>query len=115
MRAAHDGRLSGDIEVWAYQVYTPLPGNVAVDITDVADRKADAIRGFASQMVIRDWAHWALGLNAFNSRFVSTGGQKRYIETFFVLPLAEYVELCRHYFESDDATVYREPAYAADR
>lgn len=115
LRAVQAGHVPADIEIWAYQVYTPLPGNVAVDITDVADRKAEAIRGFASQMKIRDWAHWALGLNAFNSRFMATGGQPRYVETFFVLPLAEYMDLCRHYFDGGDSSVYQEPAYAADR
>lgn len=109
--AVDAGKLSGDIEVWAYQVYTPLPGNVAVDITAVAERKADAIRGFASQMKIRDWPHWALGLNAFNSRFIATGGRPLYVETFFVLPLGDYVELCRDYFGGGESNVYHQPNY----
>ncbi|MGE0254625.1 MAG: PIG-L deacetylase family protein [Alphaproteobacteria bacterium] len=110
--AAFDaGRLDGATEVWAYQVYTTLPGNVIVEITDVAGRKAEAIRGFASQGRIRDWAHWALGLNAFNCRFLAGPGE-RYAEAFFVLPLAEYAELARAYF-APGADVYHERAYAA--
>lgn len=111
LRAAESGKLPADIEVWAYQVYTPLPGNVAVDITARAERKAEAIRSFTSQMKIRDWPHWALGLNAFNSRFIPTGGAPRYVECFFVLPLDAYVDLCRHYFA--DGTVYHQANYRA--
>ena len=98
-------------EIWGYQVYTTLPGNVAVDITDVASRKAEAIRGFASQMKIRDWPHWALGLNAFNSRFVSGGAEPRYIESFFVVPAQAYRDICAHYFDDAADSVYREENY----
>ena len=66
---------SGGPEIWAYQVYTPLPGNVVVDITDLVESKAKAIRCYASQMQRRDWAHYALGLNAFNCRLLP--GQPR--------------------------------------
>jgi N-acetylglucosamine malate deacetylase 1 len=97
-------------EVWAYQVYTPLPGNVVVDITDVAERKAEAIRSYASQILRRDWAHFALGLNAFNCRFLPPSGKAGYAECFFVVPMPDYVELCRRYFGSGKA--YRQPAYA---
>ena len=38
------GLLPDDVEIWAYQVYTVLPPNIVVDITDVADAKADALR-----------------------------------------------------------------------
>jgi LmbE family N-acetylglucosaminyl deacetylase len=96
-------------EVWAYQVYTPLPGNIAVDITDVAEHKAEAIRSYASQMQRRDWAHFALGLNAFNCRFLPPGRKGGYAECFFVVPMPDYIELCRRYFGSGQ--VYCEPAY----
>ncbi|MBM3560352.1 MAG: hypothetical protein FJX53_10855 [Alphaproteobacteria bacterium] len=111
LAACARGRLDPALEVWAYQVYTTLPGNVIVDITDVAARKADAIRGFASQAHIRDWAHWALGLNAFNCRFLAGPGA-RYAEAFFVLPLGEYAELARAYF-APGARVYHERNYSA--
>lgn len=111
LHAADAGALPAGLEVWAYQVYTPLPGNVAVDITAVAERKAEAIRGFKSQRAIRDWSHWALGLNAFNSRFIATGGKPLFVETFFVLPLDEYIALCRNYFDGGEAEVYHQPNY----
>ncbi len=102
--------LPGGTEVWAYQVYTALLANVVVDITDVAEKKAEAIRGWRSQMRYRDWAHYMLGLNAFNSRFLRTGGRAAYVESFFVIPLDEYAELCRIYF-TDPSGVYYSKAY----
>lgn len=84
-------------EVWAYQVYSPLPGNVLVPIGDRAEKKAELIRMYASQSVVRDWAHYALGLNAFNTRFTQRDCQDPYIEAFFVLPLDDYLDLCRLY------------------
>jgi N-acetylglucosamine malate deacetylase 1 len=97
-------------EIWAYQVYTTLPGNVVVDITDVAEQKAQAIRTYASQMRRRDWAHFALGLNAFNVRFLAGRNDRAYAESFFVVPGVEYRELCSRYFGTGNA--YYEEGYA---
>ncbi len=96
------GAKSADAEIWAYQVYSPLPGNVVVDVTDVIGAKADAIRIYRSQMAHRDWAHFALGLNAFNCRLLQGVGGARYAESFFVVPSGEYVEICRQYFRLAD-------------
>ena len=95
--------------IWAYQVYTTLIPNVVVDITDVADDKASTIRLWASQIEKRDWAHYMLGLNAFNCRLLG-GPAPRYAETFFVLPIGDYAELCATYFTTP-ATAYYTPAY----
>jgi len=96
-------------EIWAYQVYSVVPGNVVVDITDLAERKADAISLYRSQMAGRDWAHYALGLNAFNSRFMPSKGRRCYGEMFFVVPADEYADLCRPYFQ--DRKAYSARAY----
>ena len=95
-------------EVWCYQVYTALLPNVVVDITDVAEQKAEAVRVYRSQST-RDWAHYILGLNAFNSRFIPTNGRPAFVEGFFVLPLRDYLDLCRPYFV--DARAYYLSAY----
>lgn len=84
-------------KVWAYQVYGVVPGNVVVDITSVAQRKADAIRMHASQMSTRDWAHYALGLNALNLRLLPPSAAPRYAESFFVLPTADYLALVEQF------------------
>ncbi len=90
--------LKKHFEIWAYQVYTTVLPNVVVDITDVAVEKENLINMWKTQNTTRNWAHYALGLNAFNQRFLPNGPKPKYAETFFVLPLKEYLEYCRQYF-----------------
>ena len=91
-------------EVWAYQVYSAVLPNVIVNITDVADDKAAAIRGWReSAMKSRDWAHFALGLNAYNSRLLPGHAGKKYVEAFFVVPFVEYMGLCARFSEPPPA------------
>ena len=97
-------------EIWAYQVYSMVPVNVVVDITDVSERKAKLVRLHASQFRSRNWSHYALGLNAFNQRFLPGRADAAYAETFFVLPFADYLDLCRRFF-ADPSIVYRNTAY----
>ena len=101
---------SVDSEIWAYQVYTPLPGNIVVDVTDLIDAKSASIRTYQSQMRRRDWSHFARGLNAFNCRFLPGRHDSCYAECFFVVPGRDYHDICRRYFASGAA--YYEPAYA---
>lgn len=84
-------------EIWAYQVYTPLPANTLVDITDAEAEKRRAICAYASQMRRRDWAHFALGLNAFNCRLLKGEARPRYVETFLVADFATYRDLVSRY------------------
>jgi len=98
LRTFESDKLNCTPEVWAYQVYTAVLSNVVVDITDTQQRKEQAIRTFASQLRSRDWAHFAAGLAAYNSRALP-GKDRRYAETFHVAPLADYAALCRAYFQ----------------
>ncbi|WP_341913846.1 PIG-L deacetylase family protein [Ferrovibrio terrae] len=112
-RCHEDGLLPPALQIWGYQVYTPIPANVLVDISAFAERKAALIHLHESQMQTRDWAHFSLGLNAFNIRLVR-GPQKRtirYVESWTVLPVAAYADLCRSYFEPNAAICYRNDAY----
>ena len=96
--AASHGLITSKPEIWAYQVYSALLANVAIDITDVADRKAEAIRMWRdSAMRSRDWAHFALGLNAYNCRLLPGRTDRRYVEAFFVVPFDAYVKFCGRY------------------
>ncbi len=98
--------FSPRIEVWAYQVYTAVLGNVVVDITGVAEAKREMIACYASEMAKRDWAHYALGLNAWNLRFLKMSPEPRYAEMFFVAPLKDYLALCRTYFRGGKPVYY---------
>ncbi len=102
-----------DSEIWAYGVYTPNWPNVMVDITDTVEEKRYAINMFKNQTKRFDWAHMAIGLNAFNTRFHKKPNSENYIETFFVVPFFDYMELCRHYFSPDSSRIYYSPHYAA--
>jgi LmbE family N-acetylglucosaminyl deacetylase len=86
-----------DAEIWAYQVYSCVYGNVAVDITSVVDEKSEMIRIYRSQSVRRDWVHYTRGMNAFNSR-VSKGPDQKFVEMFFVVPADEYRSLLERYY-----------------
>lgn len=112
--ARQAGVLTRSFEVWAYQVYSSLIPNVVVDITEVSDRKAAAIRAWRSQLARRDWAHIALGLNAYNVRYLSTA-DPRYAETCFVLPVEQYTRICSVYFGSKCGHVYSSETYRSDR
>lgn len=98
------------IEVWAYQVYSTVLPNVVVDITDVAERKAELLRLWTSVHGKRDWAHYALGMNAANCRYLP-GNRPSYGEAFFVLPAIEYLDLCARYFAHPPGELYYGPAY----
>ena len=98
LRAAEGHHLRARPEIWAYQVYTSMPCNVFVDIGRQVAGKSAAIRRHASQMARRDWVSVALGLNAYNARFVSGGPTGGPYEGFFVLPFDAYLDLCRPYF-----------------
>ena len=99
-------KIFENIEIWAYQVYTALIPNVVVDITEIADKKSTAIKGWSSQAGSRDWSHFALGLNAFNSRFLQESTKPSYVEAFFVLPANDYFDICAIYFSDDTPSSY---------
>ncbi|HSP34604.1 MAG TPA: PIG-L family deacetylase, partial [Thermoanaerobaculia bacterium] len=65
-----DASLFADLaiaRVAFYEVSQPLRPNTLVDITDVAERKYQAISAHSSQMAIRDYAAYARGLNAYRA------------------------------------------------
>jgi LmbE family N-acetylglucosaminyl deacetylase len=111
LAAVNGKHLHGAPEIWAYQVYTTIPGNAIVDITAAQPRKDTAIRCYTSQMAKRDWAHFARGSAAMASRFLESSPAARFAEIFFCVPLDAYVELCRTYFGADPKACYLGPGY----
>lgn len=101
------GLIGEAMEVWAYQVYSPVIPNVVVDIGDVVEEKAAAVRMWTSQMRRRQLDHYILGLNAFNTRLLPNA---RYVEAFFVVPFRDYCDLCSTYFADPDAA-FSSPRY----
>lgn len=86
------------IEIWAYQVWSGLIPNVAVDITSVIERKNSINRLWKSQNILRNFEFFSQSLNGYNSKFINTNKSPCYLEIFFVVPKEEYFDLCEIYF-----------------
>jgi LmbE family N-acetylglucosaminyl deacetylase len=98
------------VEIWAYQIYSTLMGNVIVDITCNIDKKISLIKMWKNVEGNRDWEHYVIGRDMMNCRYLKTSG-KRYGELFFVLPAKDYIELCREYFSISPSKIYQNPKY----
>jgi LmbE family N-acetylglucosaminyl deacetylase len=101
---------SGDaakIEVWAYQVYSVVLPNVVVDITSVQQRKIDLIRGYSCQMLRRDWSNFALGRDAWSSRWLVGRKAAAWAEPFHVVPMKDYLDHVAIYFNGNRNSYYR--------
>lgn len=90
-------------DVWCYQVYSVVPGNVLVPLGEFAAKKADAIRLYKSQFAVRDWATFTLGMNAVNARFTSRTCKETHVESFLVLPLEQYLDAVHRQFPPQTA------------
>ena len=93
------------IEIWAYQIYSSVIPNVTINITNEAEKKKELIHMWKSISGNRDWAHYMLGINAANCRYISSK-TPLYVETFFVVPIDEYLELCHVYFDNNTNDIY---------
>ena len=95
------GRLP-DFQVWSYQVHNTIHANAFADVTAVAEGKLDLLRCYRSQNEnCRRYDHQAMGLGAWNSRFLPTMFRtmaEQYVELFYVSSRDEYFELIRHFY-----------------
>ena len=69
-----------------YEISQPFLPNALVDIAGVADRKEAALREYASQQTVRDYAGALQGLNAYRRLTLAGSGP---VEAFRVLPWSE--------------------------
>ncbi|MBM3492510.1 MAG: hypothetical protein FJX68_19135 [Alphaproteobacteria bacterium] len=109
--AERDG--AGGPEVWCYQVYGTVLPNVVVDIAPWVAAKRAAIACHVSQTTKRDWAHFALGLNAWQSRLLGEQPGAGHAEAFFVAPWAEYARLAHLVLARPRQEIYRGKTYRA--
>ena len=93
------------LEIWAYQIYSSVIPNIAINITNQAENKKELIHMWKSVSGNRDWAHYMLGINAANCRYIPSKNPL-YVETFFVVPIDEYMELCEIYFNNNANKIY---------
>lgn len=76
-------------EIWAYEVWSPLWPNVAVDITSVVDTKRHSIELYASQVAGLHYTEGTLGLNRYRGLRVYAD----YAEAFYVSPASEFIAI----------------------
>lgn len=94
-------------QVLAYEVWSALWPNLAVDIGGVADEKAELIRLYASQMNDRDYATAILGLN----RYRGLQHRIEFAEAFHRCSPAQFLRLtaCLDRVTSAPPIEYNEP------
>jgi len=79
----------------AYEVWTPLPPNIIVDIGTVFEKKMEALECFKSQLKHNNYRRVVSGLNAYNSRYCLNG--ESYAEAFLYLPIRDYLKILTTY------------------
>jgi len=89
--AALAPQLKGKMQVFAYEVWTPLPPNRIVDISAVVSVKEEAIHKHVSQMNQVDYAGGILGLNRYRSMSAASG--HGFFEAFFAADIETYAKL----------------------
>lgn len=105
------GLPEADFQVWSYQITSIIAPNVAVEIGDVVDEKFRLNELWQSQLEVFDYLHAYRGLNAYNAVFLrplSAVPRRPWVELFFVLPKAEYLEVVRPYFDAPEAQLFGE-------
>jgi LmbE family N-acetylglucosaminyl deacetylase len=76
-------------EIWAFEVWSPLWPNTAIDISDVADEKGELIGLYTSQTAGLHYVEATLGLNRYRGLKVYVP----YAEAFFVSYPSEFCEV----------------------
>jgi len=85
-------RCHYDFTVYAYEIWTSLVPNLIVDISDVVERKKEAIKQYKSQLSHNNWLDAAISLNRYRG---VTSGVGTYAEGFIRYSLKEYYALWR--------------------
>ena len=108
------GVLPDATPLWAYEVWSPCPANVAVEITAVAEAKAAAIAAHASQDSLMRYSEAVLGLNRYRAMQVNWEADpgRTHAEAFVRMPLGRYRELALRWFETIGAAAAEEKGKA---
>jgi len=74
----------GGVRALGYEVWSPLPAGVVLDITRVRELKEQALSHYTSQLYYTDYPHHIFGLNAHRGIYLE--GRARYGEAFLPAP-----------------------------
>jgi len=98
------------LQIWMYQIYTSLPTNCVVDITEVASKKYEALSKYTSVKGDRDWVHYSKGCDMRMSRFLKNRNAL-YAESFLVMDSYSYYDMCNIFFSNDKELIYKAKVY----
>jgi len=84
--------------IWCYQVYGLVPATHLVDISKQIREKKELINYYKSEEKKRHWAHWVLGSNAYQSRFLRVKNKKSFAESYLFFEIEQFRKLCKIYF-----------------
>jgi len=105
---AHQRNRFPNFEVWGYQVHNTLFPNGYIDISSVVEEKRELLKCYRSQ---NDYGvpfdHLAIGMAAWNARFLKGSKERPFLEVFFALPLHELLLLVEKFYFRDFASTYR--------
>jgi hypothetical protein len=73
-------RYPRDIDIWLYEVWSPLKQNICISIDATVDAKFEAFRAHESQAAILNYAEAFQGLARYRSLFCPPS---RFAEAFF--------------------------------
>ncbi len=94
--------LPESLQIWSYQVSGMLCPNVVVDITELIDNKCTINDMWKSQNTIFNYSHYAKGMAAYNSIYLSQKDKqdpvKTYAEVFFVADAKDYISIVDNYY-----------------
>ncbi|HVL99086.1 MAG TPA: PIG-L family deacetylase [Egibacteraceae bacterium] len=93
-RAANTALVAAGLgaDVYGYEVWTPAPADVLLDVTGVYPRKEAALRCYAVALESVDYVRTAAGLAAYRSAAGGLGG-RGHAEAFIRLAAAEHARL----------------------
>jgi LmbE family N-acetylglucosaminyl deacetylase len=98
------------LKIWMYQIYTSLPTNCVVDITEVANQKYKALSQYINVKGDRDWVHYSKGCDARMSRFLKDYNAL-YAESFLVMDSRDYYDACSIFFSNNKELIYKTKVY----
>lgn len=90
MNALSSYKYQENLEIWAYEVWTPTMPNRLVSISDVLEQKKEAVRAHESQLQARDYLGAIVGLNQYRAEINDMEG---FAEAFFATTPQIYRDL----------------------
>jgi len=90
MNALSEYKYRDNVQIWAYEVWTPLYPNRLVPIKEVLEIKKEAVKKHQSQLEARDYLGAIVGLNQYRAEINNVDG---YAEAFFATTTKIYRDL----------------------